>query len=95
MRRGSPLTFFRLGSPGAETGYTRGDVHHTGPVPDGVTADLEALKLRLSGLSGGDLTPEQTASLASEISAIRLQLKRLGYEQEALYRELARRALET
>ena len=67
---------------------------HTGAIPDSVTADLEALKVRLAGLSGGELPTELAAALAQQIGAIRLQLKRLAYEQEALHDELRRRALD-
>jgi hypothetical protein len=67
---------------------------HTGAIPEGLTADLEALKLRLAALSGGELPADQAAALAQQISAIRLQLKRIAFEQEILHEELQRRALE-
>jgi vacuolar-type H+-ATPase subunit I/STV1 len=49
-----------------------------------VTHDLEALKLRLVEMSSSDLTSEETDAMAQEISAIRLQLKRLREEQRAM-----------
>jgi hypothetical protein len=55
------------------------------PVPLGqVTQELEALKLRLAAMEADALTPEDTAAMAQEISAIRLQLKRLRWDQEAM-----------
>lgn len=67
---------------------------HTGAIPDGLTADLEALKVRLAGLSGTELPADETAALAQQIGAIRLQLKRIAFEQQALHEELRRRALD-
>ncbi|HEY8030648.1 MAG TPA: hypothetical protein VIE38_14225 [Gaiellaceae bacterium] len=52
--------------------------------PRAVTTDLEALKLRPVEMSSGDLTSEETEAMAQEISAIRLQLKRLREEQRAM-----------
>lgn len=49
---------------------------------------LEALKLQLAGMSASDLSPAETAALEREISAIRLQLKRLRSEQGALKESL-------
>jgi len=68
---------------------------HTGAIPNGLTADLEALKLRLAALSGGELPADQAAALAQQIGAIRLQLKRIAFEQEILHEELQRRALDS
>jgi hypothetical protein len=67
---------------------------HTGAIPERITADLEALKLRLAALSGGELPADQATALAQQISAIRLQLKRIAFEQAVLHEELERRALE-
>lgn len=51
-----------------------------------MTQHLEALKLRLVRMGADALSPEQTAAMAQEISAIRLQLKRLRAEQDAMGR---------
>jgi hypothetical protein len=53
----------------------------TGPIPDSLVADLEALKLSLAALQAKDVDPAQAGLLAAEISAIRLQLKRLALDQ--------------
>jgi hypothetical protein len=55
---------------------------NTGPVPAAVTAELEALKLRLISLRPNDLPEVEAHAIATEISAIRLQLKRLAAERE-------------
>jgi flagellin-like hook-associated protein FlgL len=55
------------------------------PLPE-MTQHLEALKLRLVRMGADALSPEQTAAMAQEISAIRLQLKRLRAEQDAMGR---------
>jgi phage FluMu protein gp41 len=55
-----------------------------GPIPERVTRDLEALKLRLIDMKVDELPAEQAAALAQEISAIRLHLKRLAFDREAL-----------
>jgi hypothetical protein len=65
----------------------------TGPISKTLTEELEALKLRLAGMSATDIPGEQAAALAQEIGGIRLQLKRLRAEQAALARELERRRL--
>jgi hypothetical protein len=65
-----------------------------GPLPHGIVAELEALKLRLIGMAAEDLSPGEGAAVAAEISGIRLQLKRLAAEQAASLRELERRALD-
>jgi hypothetical protein len=49
----------------------------TGPVPDSVVNELHALKLQLVGMTPDDLAPERAQALGEEISAIRLQLRRL------------------
>jgi hypothetical protein len=66
----------------------------TGPLPEQIVAELEALKQLLIGMAAGDIAAEQGAAMAAEISGIRLQLKRLAAEQKATLRELERRALD-
>jgi hypothetical protein len=46
-------------------------------VPATVTAELHALKLRLISMGPDELPEDASAAMAAEISAIRLQLKRL------------------
>jgi hypothetical protein len=55
----------------------------TGPIPDHVTADLEALKRQLIGMGVGDLPEKQAQAMAREISAIRLHLKRIEFDRAA------------
>ncbi len=50
--------------------------------------ELEALKLALVDMSAEDLGSDETGAIAAEISAIRLQLKRLAFEHEAARRHL-------
>jgi hypothetical protein len=61
-----------------------------GPIGNNVTTELEALKLRLAALEGPELPAAQVAALATEIGAIRLHLKRLALEREALERTIDR-----
>jgi hypothetical protein len=63
--------------------------------PSDVTHALEALKLQLAGMHGGDLDATQAEAMRVEISAIRLQLQRMALEQKQLAAELERRALES
>jgi hypothetical protein len=63
----------------------------TGPIPEGVTSELEALKAMLAAMAGDDLSEQQTAAMAQEIGAIRLQLKRLALEQADSLERLERR----
>ena len=49
-----------------------------------VTRELEALKLRLVEMSASDLSQTETDRMHQEISAIRLQLKRLREDQRAM-----------
>jgi hypothetical protein len=57
----------------------------TMPPPLGeVTRDLEALKLRLVEMSADQISSADTEGMAREISAIRLQLKRLHEDQRAI-----------
>lgn len=58
-----------------------------------IEQDLEALKQSLIYAEPGDISAADTAALAAEISAIRLQLKRLLAEQQALGQTIERRAL--
>jgi len=51
---------------------------------DDATRELEALKLRLIEMAATDLTLPETERMAREISAIRLQLKRLREEQRSM-----------
>jgi hypothetical protein len=55
----------------------------TGPIPDSLISDLEALKRLLAGLQAEDVDPVQAGLLGAEISAIRLHLKRLAFDQAA------------
>jgi hypothetical protein len=48
-----------------------------------VTAELEALKLRLISLRPDDLPEVEARAIATEISAIRLQLKRLAADRQS------------
>jgi hypothetical protein len=66
----------------------------TGPLPERIVAELESLKLLLVGMAAEEMPAEQGAAMAAEISAIRLQLKRLAAEQKASLREFERRALD-
>jgi hypothetical protein len=56
----------------------------TGPIADKMISDLEALKFSLAGLEATDVDPVQAGLLGAEISAIRLHLKRLALDQQAL-----------
>lgn len=61
----------------------------TGAVPGGIVGELEALKGRLAAMNTPDDQPAaQRAALATELSAIRLHLKRLDLERAALADEL-------
>jgi hypothetical protein len=53
----------------------------TGPIPAGTTEQLEALKQLLISLRPEDLAAPDAAAMALEISAIRLQLKRLAADR--------------
>jgi hypothetical protein len=52
----------------------------TGPIPESLIGDLEALKLTLAGLQADDVDPARAQLLAAEIGAIRLHLKRLALD---------------
>jgi hypothetical protein len=51
---------------------------------DDIGLDLESLKRTLIYMDAADISTEQTHILAEQISAIRLQLKRLLADQQAL-----------
>ncbi len=53
----------------------------------------ESLKRTLIYMDAAEITTEQTHTLAEQISAIRLQLRRLLADQQALGAEIERRAL--
>lgn len=55
--------------------------------------DLESLKQSLIYMDAAEISSDDTAALAQEISAIRLQLKRLLAEQKVLGDEIEKRAL--
>jgi hypothetical protein len=65
----------------------------TGAFPDDVTRDLEALKLRLAGMTVDELPADQLAVMRAEIGAIRLHLKRLEADRLRV-EEATRKALE-
>ncbi len=56
----------------------------TGPLPAGITLELEALKRRLSSMSASEMSSDETEAMAVEISAIRLQLRRIALDQQDL-----------
>jgi hypothetical protein len=49
-----------------------------------ISLDLEALKVALIGMTPDDLAPVDAEAVAREISAIRLQLKRLEADRTAV-----------
>jgi hypothetical protein len=55
--------------------------------------ELESLKVALASMTSDELSSEQTNAISAEISAIRLQLKRLAYEQQELRRRLQQHGL--
>ena len=57
------------------------------------SASLRSLKRTLIYIDAADISTEQTNALAEQISAKRLQLKRLRADQQALGAEIERRAL--
>ena len=62
-----------------------------GSNPDEITAELEQLKVSLIALKPEDLAASESNRIAAEISAIRLQLKRLEADREWV-KEVAARA---
>jgi hypothetical protein len=60
---------------------------------DDIGLELESLKRTLIYMDAAEITTEQTHTLAEQISAIRLQLRRLLADQQALGAEIERRAL--
>jgi len=65
----------------------------TGPLPPGLVSELESLKVALASMTSDQLSAEDTSAIAAEISAIRLQLKRLAYDQQELRRRLEQHGL--
>ena len=53
-------------------------------IPATLTAELTELKLRLAEMVADELPADQASLLAQEISAIRLHLKRLALERNAI-----------
>ena len=64
---------------------------HGGLIPAGITDELEALKRHLISLRPEDMSAADSAAMAEQISAIRLQLKRLEADR-ACVRAAAERA---
>jgi hypothetical protein len=64
-----------------------------GGLADDLTDDLEALRLRIAALARDDLPVDQMQAMRTEISAIRLRLRRLE-EDRLRVEEATRRALE-
>jgi hypothetical protein len=60
---------------------------------DDIHRDLEGLKQSLIYMGAGDISVEETQAFADQISAIRLQLKRLLEDQRPLGLTIERRAL--
>lgn len=58
-----------------------------------ITHDLQVLKDSLIAMGAADISAADRAAVAQEISAIRLQLKRLLVDQKILGAEIERRAL--
>jgi flagellin-like hook-associated protein FlgL len=56
-------------------------------------SELESLKVALASMTSDQLSSEDTSAIAAEISAIRLQLKRLAYDQQELRRRLQQHGL--
>jgi hypothetical protein len=81
---GTPGACWRLTETGTPDGWS--------PVPlTEVSRELEALKDRLIAMSAEELTQAETEVMSREISAIRLQLKRLAFDQQALEYQLEHR----
>jgi len=60
---------------------------------DDIHRDLESLKQSLIYMDAGQISVHETQAFADQISAIRLQLKRLLEDQRALGFDIERRAL--
>jgi hypothetical protein len=56
---------------------------NAGLIPAGVAAELETLKLRLISTRPEDMPEVDADAMATQISAIRLQLKRLAADRES------------
>jgi hypothetical protein len=62
----------------------------TGPIRESVVADLEALKWRLAAMESPDeLSAAQAEAIRTQISAIRLHLKRLDLDRRRTEAEIA------
>ena len=59
-------------------------------LPDNLTRDLEELKLNLIRMRPDDLEAAQSEAIRREISAIRLQLKRLELDRLAIAEDMRR-----
>ena len=59
-------------------------------LPDHLTRDLEELKQQLIRMRPDDLEASQSEAIRREISAIRLQLKRLELDRLAIAEDLQR-----
>ena len=55
--------------------------------------DLEALKLRLVAMTETDMSKAEVERMSREISAIRLHLKRLSFEWQAMEERLREQGL--
>ena len=64
----------------------------TGPLRAELVDELEALKFALADMSAGDIAADDAGAIAVEISAIRLQLKRLAFERQEVQQRLERHA---
>lgn len=87
--RRAAIGFLRAGGgkiEAASSGTTRGQ--HL--LPNDLTRDLEELKLSLIRMRPDDLEATQSESIRQEISAIRLQLKRLELERIAIAEDVRR-----
>jgi hypothetical protein len=66
----------------------------TGPISADLISELESLKLSLVETNPEDFDAAGMKTLGVEISAIRLQLKRLAAERRVMAAEIQRRALD-
>jgi hypothetical protein len=64
------------------------EVPEGAPLPASVASDLAQLKVRLATMTPDDLPAADAAALAQEVGAIRLHLKRLGFERQAAEAQL-------
>jgi len=73
----------------------RGDVLVTAAflIPPDLTRDLDVLRLSLIRMRPDEFEAAQFESIRSEISSIRLQLKRLDFERRAMQEDAQRARL--